>query len=32
MNIALVAHDVHEHGGHSLYTRRLADACRAKTT
>lgn len=26
MNIALVAHDLHEHGGHSLYTRRLADA------
>ena len=26
MNIALVTHDLHEHGGHSLYTRRLADA------
>ena len=26
MNIALIAHDLHEHGGHSLYTRRLADA------
>jgi glycosyltransferase involved in cell wall biosynthesis len=26
MNIALLAHDLHEHGGHSLYTRRLADA------
>ena len=25
MNIALVVHDLHEHGGHSLYTRRLAD-------
>lgn len=26
MNIALITHDLHEHGGHSLYTRRLADA------
>ena len=26
MNIALVTHDLHEHGGHSLYSRRLADA------
>jgi UDP-glucose:(heptosyl)LPS alpha-1,3-glucosyltransferase len=26
MNIALIAHDLHEHGGHSLYTRWLADA------
>jgi glycosyltransferase involved in cell wall biosynthesis len=25
MNIALVVHDLHEHGGHSLYTRVLAD-------
>jgi UDP-glucose:(heptosyl)LPS alpha-1,3-glucosyltransferase len=25
MNIALVVHDLHEHGGHSLYTRILAD-------
>jgi UDP-glucose:(heptosyl)LPS alpha-1,3-glucosyltransferase len=25
MNIALVVHDLHEHGGHSLYTRMLAD-------
>ena len=25
MKIALVAHDLHEHGGHSLYTRILAD-------
>ena len=26
MNIALIVHDLHEHGGHSVYTRRLADA------
>ncbi len=26
MKIALVVHDLHEHGGHSLYTRVLADA------
>lgn len=26
MRIALVVHDLHEHGGHSLYTRILADA------
>lgn len=25
MRVALVVHDLHEHGGHSLYTRRLAD-------
>src|SRR5260370_37577834 len=25
MNIALVVHDLHEHGGHSLYTKILAD-------
>lgn len=25
MNVALIVHDLHEHGGHSLYTRRLAD-------
>ena len=25
MNIALVVHDLHERGGHSLYTRVLAD-------
>lgn len=25
MNIALVVHDLHEHGGHSLYTRIMAD-------
>jgi UDP-glucose:(heptosyl)LPS alpha-1,3-glucosyltransferase len=25
MNIALIVHDLHEHGGHSLYTRILAD-------
>lgn len=26
MNIGLIVHDLHEHGGHSLYTRILADA------
>lgn len=25
MNIGLIVHDLHEHGGHSLYTRTLAD-------
>jgi len=25
MNIALIVHDLHEHGGHSLYTKILAD-------
>jgi UDP-glucose:(heptosyl)LPS alpha-1,3-glucosyltransferase len=25
MNIALIVHDLHEHGGHSLYTKTLAD-------
>src|ERR1043166_3401033 len=25
MNIALIVHDLHEHGGHSLYTKVLAD-------
>src|SRR5258708_26534443 len=25
MKIALVVHDLHEHGGHSLYTKILAD-------
>lgn len=25
MRVALVVHDLHEHGGHSLYTRKLAD-------
>ena len=25
MNIALIVHDLHEHGGHSLYTRIMAD-------
>jgi UDP-glucose:(heptosyl)LPS alpha-1,3-glucosyltransferase len=31
MNVALIAHDLHEHGGHSLYTRRLADALSRQT-
>ncbi|MGE0886146.1 MAG: glycosyltransferase family 4 protein [Blastocatellales bacterium] len=30
MNIALVVHDLHENGGHSLYTRVLADALAAR--
>src|SRR5689334_9706029 len=25
MNIALIVHDLHEHGGHSLYTKVLAE-------
>lgn len=30
MKIALVVHDLHEHGGHSLYTKRLADELSAR--
>ncbi|HXM35230.1 MAG TPA: glycosyltransferase family 4 protein [Pyrinomonadaceae bacterium] len=30
MKIALVVHDLHEHGGHSLYTRVLADELSAR--